>query len=64
MKETPKSWTFTQVRVGTLYHWDKNRMVCKKDMRSNYICTDWEDGTYTVYPDKTGKAFYFEPIEI
>lgn len=62
IKETPKSWNFTRTCPGRNYWFDGDRMLCKKDQRSNHTAIDHGDWTYTVYPNMCWQPFYFEPI--
>lgn len=62
-KETSKTIILTQV-VKSFYQppWDK--LVIHKDVKKNrrHCFRDWEDGTFTIYPDQCGTPHYFEPI--
>lgn len=47
MKETEKTITFTQI--------DGNYepFRCRKNNKCKHCLKDWEDGTYTVYPNRS-----------
>jgi hypothetical protein len=36
-----------------------------KDPKKNrrHCLRDWEDGTYTIYPDQCGTPYVFEPLD-
>jgi len=34
---------------------------CKFDNKSKHCIRDWEDGTYTIYPNRSGTPHYFRP---
>ena len=64
-KETPKTILFTLIDEP---FWEPNYKTLKinKDIKKNkqHCFRDWQDGTYTVYPDQCGTPYYFEPIKI
>lgn len=68
-KETPKTITFTYVDD---LHFKPNYTIIKvkKETRNDKkgdiryhgygnVLIDWEDGTYTAYPNQTGISYYF-----
>lgn len=63
VKETFKTITFTRIRKPFFNWWfDGDKIVCKKDNQSIHWLNDWEDGTFTVYPNRNWTPFYFEPL--
>lgn len=49
---TGKSFLYKQIE----------RLVCRKDNKCPHGLLDWADGTYTVYPNRNGTPYYFEPV--
>jgi len=72
-KETSKTITFTCVKKSFFEAgWDKLRFkkstknTSRDDIRySGYgsVMIDWQDGTYTIYPNQSGTPFLFKPIK-
>ena len=62
-KETPKTITFNCIKKPFFEtNWEK-LVICKDEKRNKRHCfRDWEDGTYTIYPDQCGTPHVFEPI--
>ena len=63
-KETTKTITFMQITESFFNpNWTILK-IHKEEAKNNRHCfRDWEDGTYTIYPDQCGTPHYFEPIE-
>lgn len=62
-KETPKTITFKQLKESFYQpSWTELRMYKDKTKNNKHILRDWEDGTYTIYPNQSGIPHLFEPI--
>ena len=62
IKETKKSFTFTNIEepfYGTVC---PGKMQIKKEKERKHALRDWGDNTYTVYPYQNGTPHYFEPL--
>ena len=63
IKETDKTITFSCTKVPFYEsHFPQKTRISKSKERKHSF-TDWEDGTYTVYPFQSGTPHYFEPIK-
>ena len=63
LKETAKTLIFICIEKPYFScNWDKLKI--NKDPKKNklHCLRDWEDGTYTIYPDQCGTPYYFTPI--
>ncbi len=62
-KETPKTITFTCIEIS-FFGVDWDRLVIYKNPKRNqrHCLRDWDDGTYTIYPDRCGVPHIFTPI--
>lgn len=63
-KETPKMIIFKQLKES-FYQPDWTELKIYKDKAKNkrHCLEDWQDGTYTIYPNQSGTPHIFEPIE-
>ena len=59
VKETPQTITFIPVDA-----FDKNKISyrCPKDNTGKHCLKIWDDGSYTLYPFRSGTPHIFEPI--
>ncbi|OGH87080.1 MAG: hypothetical protein A2206_01365 [Candidatus Magasanikbacteria bacterium RIFOXYA1_FULL_40_8] len=64
MKETPSKFIFTILKKSFYEtNWDK-LIIHKDEMKNKRHCLhDWEDGTFTIYPDQSGIPHIFSPEE-
>ena len=63
IKDTPKSHIFTCVKKP---FFDSNcplRMIIKKEKEKSHCLRDWSDGSFTVYPFRSGVPHVFNPIK-
>jgi hypothetical protein len=60
-KETAKIITFICVEKS-FYEVDWDKLICRKDNKCPHHFTDWEDGSYTVYPNRCGTPHIFTPV--
>lgn len=60
-KETNKTIIFTRIREPFYSWWyDKDIIKISKEKPWSHSFHDWEDWTYTVYPNRSWTPFYFE----
>lgn len=63
-KETPKTITFTQIKKSFFNpNWQLLKINKDETKNKRHCLKDWNDGTYTIYPDQCGKPHVFEPIK-
>ena len=64
LKETPKTMVFTCIKKS-FFEVDRKILKIHKNPEKNkrHCLKDWEDGTYTIYPDQCGVPHIFEPIK-
>ena len=62
-KETNKQIIFTLIDKP-FFDIPWNKLVIHKDRTKNkrHCFKDWQDGTYTIYPNQCGTPYIFEPI--
>jgi hypothetical protein len=62
-KETPKTIRFTLIEEP-FFDLNWNDLIIKKDITKNtrHCLRDWKDGTFTIYPDRCGTPYVFEPL--
>ncbi len=61
--DTDKTLILKRIRKEYFEGIDKDILRLKKDNNCEHCLKMWEDGTFTVYPYRNGKPYYFEPIE-
>ena len=62
VRRTPKKVIF-QKMVGTMHSAPFDRLECAADSRGKHALRDWEDGSFTVYPERNGTPWVFEPVD-
>jgi len=63
-KETPKTIIFKQIEKSFFNpNWELLKIHKDETKNKRHCLRDWEDGTYTIYPDQCGTPHVFEPIK-
>lgn len=70
VKETEKAYKFTLEKMEAycppsqieMLFKDSHSITIRKN-RSCHAINEWSDGTFTIYPFRSGIPFYFEPVE-
>jgi hypothetical protein len=63
-KETVKTITFTQIEKSFFNpNWELLKINKDETKNRRHCLRDWNDGTYTIYPDQSGTPHVFEPVE-
>ena len=73
LKETPKTLTFDLIKEP-FFDINYDHLKFKKDTKNfrddvityhgyGHVLKDWENGTYTAYPDQCGTPYIFEPLK-
>ena len=63
-KETPKMITFTLLEKPFFdLNWEILKINKDPEKNRRHCLRDWEDGTYTIYPDQCGTPYVFEPLD-
>jgi hypothetical protein len=65
---TPKTVTFRLAEppraggAGDVWPPDYNTLSCRLNNKCPHHMTAWGDGSYTVYPNRSGTPYYFKPV--
>ena len=61
--DTQKSLILKRIRKEFFEGFDKDILRLRKDnARGEHCLRLWDDGTFTVYPYRSGTPYYFEPL--
>ena len=62
---TPATVTFELVERphGGGEYWvpDYSKLVCRRNNKCPHALCEWGDGCFTVYPNRSGTPYYFQP---
>ncbi len=63
LKETPKTLIFNLIEEP-FFDLNWNQLKINKSGKNKHSFHEWEDGTYTIYPDQCGTPYLFEPLNL